>query len=406
MDRPTNILFLLFDCLRSRALFDPSRGASIPTIEQLVTDGVGFPTCIATTTTTSPSMATLFTGVLPFVHGVRSLHSHKLESNIPTLAEVLSRNGFLTIAETTGPVLEFKGFDRGFSRFRHRSPRQSIHSEKFWSELQLLMQELPKDRPWFLYLHLWEMHWPRQLPASFDHRRFGAHRYERALSAIDALRLPRILELAGDDTLIVLTGDHGEIPRLDRTQKVGRRLHLKPVTHFVGERAGHSFHVYEDLVRVPLVLHGPGVPPRGRIETAVRHMDVFPTLLDMAGVEDPSLEHVQGRSVTPLFDGAGEDRPGYSEAVKVGWDEGRWLTSVRHDGWKYVKRASGGDRWLWRLPDEHKNRLAEHPEVVQRLDGILADMQRDRSLLAHGDDLTPEESSEMERHLRNLGYLD
>jgi arylsulfatase A-like enzyme len=352
-------------------------------------------------------MATLFTGVLPFVHGVRSLHGYKLDPEVATLAELLRDAGYETRAEATGPVREMKGFARGFREFRHRSPvADTLTTSDYWLELQRVFGTLPTDRPWFLYLHVWEMHWPRFLPAAFDRPRYGAHRYERALSALDVLRMHEIIDLAGPDTIIVVTGDHGEIPRFDRMIGLGRRFRLKPITRFFGRRAGHSFHVYEDLVRVPLVLAGPGVPSRGKVRTAIRHLDVFPTILDLAGVSDERASQAQGSTVRPLFEAPGPDRPGYSEAVSVNWTPDRWLVSVRDGGWKYVKRVDGSARWLWKLPDEKTDLTRRHPEQVDRLELLLSEMQGGASLAAHGEDLSQEESSEMEKHLRELGYLE
>ena len=76
-----NVLFVLFDCMRSRMLFDPSRRADVPTIRGLIEGGAAFDTCIATATTTSPSMGTLFTGTLPPVHGIRSDCGHEFRQD-------------------------------------------------------------------------------------------------------------------------------------------------------------------------------------------------------------------------------------------------------------------------------------------------------------------------------------
>ena len=80
-----------------------------------------------------------------------------------------------------------------------------------------------------------------------------------------------------------MTGDHGEVPRLDLAKKVARRLSWKAPKAWIDVRSGHGFGVIEDLVKVPLVLHGPGVPAAGRVGTAVRHVDLFPTLLGAGG---------------------------------------------------------------------------------------------------------------------------
>jgi arylsulfatase A-like enzyme len=403
-DRP-NILFVLFDCMRSRLLFDPSRGAQTPTIDGLIEGGVGFDTCIATATTTSPSMGTLFTGTLPPVHGIRSLRGYKLNAGVATLAEVLRDGGYHTHAEVTGPVVKQKDFHRGFDGFHHRD--ETLEDPATWIRIQERLAGMPRDRPWCFYLHLWELHWPRTVPRGFDRRRFGVHRYERALSALDRLKVPRLLELAGQETVTVMTGDHGEVPRLDLAKKVARRLSWKRPKAWIDVRSGHGFGVIEDLVRVPLVLHGPGVPATGRLGTAVRHVDVFPTILELAGADARS-SHGPGSSLLSLLPAGGPDRPGYSEAVgvKMGSAE-NWLVSVRHDGWKLVRRAAGDlPPVLWRLPDERTDVAAANPEVVARMESLLQELLAGASIERTGEDLTAQESLEVEAHLRDLGYID
>ena len=404
-ERP-NFLFILIDCLRSRAVFEPTIGSPIPTLRSFVRRGTAFPNCVATSTTTSPSMGTIFTGTLPFVHGIRSLHGYKLNSDVATLAEIFQSHGYHTHAEATGPVVRQQDFHRGFDVFNHRDA--VLYDEAYWRQLQERMMALPSRRPWFFYLHLWELHAPRYLPPGHPGRwRFDRHRYERSLSALDRTRLRRILELAGPDAVVTMTGDHGEIPRFGRSLLATRKLKLKPAYRFLNQRSNHGYHVYEDLVRVPVLMAGPGVAPGRIVPTAVRHMDLFPTLLDLAGIEDDRRRQAMGQSLVPLFHGDGDDRPGYSEAVgvKVGGPE-EWLVSVRHRGWKYVKPAVGKQAWLWRLPDERRNLASQYPDVVQEMEWLLTRMGAGASITATGQNLSETESAEVEDHLRELGYLE
>jgi arylsulfatase A-like enzyme len=406
--RPTNLLFILVDCLGSHLAFGPRPRAAMPGLDRLLHDGTAFSTCIATATTTSPSVATLFTGTLPFVHGVRSLHGFKLNPEVATLAEIVRDHGFTTRAEAVGPVVSSKGFDRGFDVFEHRAHTTNLYDKEYWARLQATIGGLAERSPWFCYLHLWELHRPRMVPSGFRGRAAGRSAYQRSLTALAATRLDRIVDLAGPDTLVVLTGDHGEIARFDTTIGIAARLRLRPVSRFLSARSGHGVSVVEDLVRVPLILSGPGVPHGVRVDAAVRHMDVLPTILDVLGVDDPRSSQIRGESLRQRFSGAGPDRPGYSEAVGVTMQGGpdRWLVSVRHDGWKYVRNAAGSQRMLWRLPDERTDHAAREPAVVERMEDLMTELQAGRSLAATGEDLSADESDEMEAHLRDLGYIE
>lgn len=403
-----NILLIVIDCLRARAIFDASRGAKLPTISGLLGRGVSFSTCVATATTTSPSIATILTGTLPFIHGVRQLHGDKLNSDVQTIAELLHARGYRTEAEVTGPIRREKGFQRGFDVFNHRSPQANLYDAEFWEILQNRIRELPKSRPWFFYLHLWEMHRPRTVPVAFDRRKYGRHRYERALSALDQTRLQQILDLAGPESIVTLTGDHGEIPRFDLLLRASQRVKLRPLVHLIAGNSGHGNNVREDQVIVPLLISGPGIPAKGRSDVAVRHMDIFPTIIELVGMNDYHIQQSTGQSLTPLFVGRGDDRPGYSEAVRPSYRIGpeNWLISLRHKGWKLVRRATEGESMLWRLPDERRDVAQEHPDVVAELGALLDIMRSGASLSATGEELSREDADAIEEHLKELGYLD
>jgi uncharacterized sulfatase len=246
------------------------------------------------------------------------------------------------------------------------------------------------------------------VPQGFRGRSAGRTAYQRSLTALAATRLERVIELAGPDTLIVLTGDHGEIDRYDTAIKVALRFGLKPISRYLSAHSGHGVSVVEDLVRVPLILSGPSVPHGVRLDTAIRHMDVLPTILDLLAIEDPRSAQIRGESLQPLLSGGGSDRPGYSEAVGVTMPGGpdRWLVSVRHAGWKYVRNAAGTERMLWRLPDERTDHAEREPQVVERMEALMTDLQGGGSLSATGEDLSADESDEMEAHLRDLGYIE
>ena len=405
---PVNVLFVLVDCLGSHLAFGPRPRTAMPGLDRLLRDGTAFSTCIATATTTSPSIATLFTGTLPFVHGVRSLHGFKLNDDVATMAEIVRDHGFATRAETVGPVVSSKGFDRGFDVFEHRAHMTNLYDDAYWTKLRSTLGGLAERSPWFCYLHLWELHRPRAVPAGFRGRGAGRTPYQRSLTAFAATRLERLIELAGPDTLIVLTGDHGEIARYDTAIGVASRLRLKPISRYLAAHSGHGVSVVEDLVRVPLILSGPGVPHGARVDTAIRHMDVLPTILDLLGIDDERSTQIRGESLRPLLSGGGPDRPGYSEAVGVTMPGGpeRWLVSVRHDGWKYLRNAAGTERTLWQLPDERTDHAEREPAVVERMEALMTELQAGRSLAATGEDLSADESDEMEAHLRDLGYIE
>ena len=407
MGKQPNIVFVLVDCLRSRTLAEAADRGWAPELAALRERGTFFPQTVATVTTTTPSMSSIFTGTLPFVHGVRSLRA-RLSDDVATLAEILRDHGYTTHAEAAGPVNEKTGLDRGFDRFHGRF-RDYVHGPA-WSEMRSRIATLPPSSPWFLYVHLFELH-ETIVPEALDRKEFGRTGYDRSVAALDRTVLGELFRLAGEDGVVIVTGDHGElVPRYKRgvqmVEQVARRLRSRALMRWAVERRGHG-HIHEDEVVVPLVLAGRGIPAGRRVDTAVRHIDLFPTILELAGVDDPRRRQSSGRTLVELFERDGEDRPGYTEAV--GGVRLRFLedafVAVRHEGYKYVKRMDRPDLWLWRLPDEKTNVIGKHPELAAKMEALLAAFGDGRELSAAQRPMAPGELAEMEEQLKMLGYL-
>ena len=178
--------------------------------------------------------------------------------------------------------------------------------------LAKLTGSLPE--PWFMLLHLWELHWPRKASKQFASSRYGKQLYQRSVAYLDS-QLPRILGAVDQgNTLLVMTGDHGRVSRelltirgrgcssIRAAYKVTRGLPAKTKKRILSlgkravlverdqqEVAGHAaLCVYDYLVRVPLIFSAPGLIPEGtKVDTQVRHIDIAPTILDAVGIDPP-----------------------------------------------------------------------------------------------------------------------
>ena len=405
-----NIFFLAIDSLRADAVFD----ARIPTpnIDDFARRGAAFRQCICTTTTTTPSFSSMLTGRYPPHHGVRGLQGYRLSPSAKTIAESFSEAGYSTHAEVTGPLLPETGVLRGFEDVRHRPG----YKAPFFGWRDNIVERMSSyTDPWFMLLHIWEVHRPYRSPPDFEKRKDRAG-YEAAVAATDEYLGP-IFEAAGDNTIVVITGDHGEgypethlgfyIVRTAR--KIRRRLKLAkwaaPLDNKLAEREiGHGFALYEHLVRVPLIVAGPGISSNV-IDQQVRHVDLFPTLADLCGVPMP--DGLDGRSLRPLMEGGSlSEEPAYLEAVGVKL-EGNRILGVRTPEWKLLRRGNGR-LTLYKLnggsgPDEKRNLYRRHPEVVKQLESVLERIAASPEVTDSG--MTSEEEEVVEQHLRDLGYL-
>lgn len=405
-----NVLFLAIDSLRADAIF----GGHIdtPNISRYAAQGAAFRQCVSTTTSTTPSFSSMLTGCYPPKHGVRGLQGYRLRSDLTTWAQAFSDAGYNTHAEVTGPLLPETGILRGFADARHR---QGYKVPFFnWRDEVVERMHSYVD-PWFMLLHIWEVHRPYRAPPDFT-KRWDKSGYEAAVAATDEWLKP-VFDACGDNTIIVITGDHGEDypdtpweqKRLRAARKARNKFKLGKWfpwldKKFSGLVVGHGFALHEHLVRVPLIVHGPGIP-QTTVEQQVRHVDLFPTMADVCGVPVP--DGIDGRSLKPLIEGGTlPDEPAYMEAVGVKL-EGNRIEGVRTSDWKLL-RTGGGKPQLFKLdgstgPDEKRNLYSSYPEVARPLEQFLEQVRAGEVVAESG--MTQEEEATVEQHLRDLGYL-
>lgn len=404
-----NLFMLVVDSLRADAAYE-SRVPS-PNLDALAARGAVFHQCISTTTTTTPSFSSMLTGCFPPKHGVRGLKGYRLTPQVKTMAETFSEAGYHTYAEVTGPLLPETGVLRGFQVANHR---QGYRAPFFgWSD-EVVSRMRGYEEPWLMLLHIWEVHRPFR-PPPYHTKRWDRVGYEGVVAASDE-RLVPVLDAAGD-AIIVVTGDHGEqypdTPLKGLGHKITRRARkvLKAGKWWpwldrklTAQSVGHGFALYEHLIRVPLIMTGPGVN-HAAIDDQVRHVDIFPTLADLCGVPIPN--GIDGRSLRPLLEGGSlPEEPAYLEAVGIKL-EGDRITGIRTSDWKLLKPGSARPA-LYKLTGEDaspdkRNLYARYPEIAQSLEEKMQSIAMTEAVDASG--MTTEEEAIVEQHLKDLGYL-
>ncbi len=413
MIRP-NILFLLVDCLRADAVCGEDRGARTPTLDRLVRSGVAFTQAISSASSTTPCVASLLTGTYSFVHGIRSIFGLKLNPTVRTLTEVFREHGYHTYAEVSGPLFPETNLDRGFDSYQFREAAAYL-SSPWGADLRQRLRGGAFKPPWFLFLHLWELHHHRHILPAFHNRTYGRNRYERALSSLDT-ELATVVETLPPNTLIVLHGDHGE--RVVKTDMQYRlyRIVRDALGRKTRKREGHEMDVYEDLIRVPLVfsalkeLEGLSLRAQAREPQLVRQIDALPTLLDLADIRLPA--NIHGQSLKPVLLHSEQLRlEAYIEAFlrirsnprdrRVGW---------RTEEWKYIYAPQNPQlpEELYHLPSdprERKNLAARQPEMTVRLRNEIEALQQGVVAPSPGEIMSEEEKAAIEKRLTDLGYM-
>jgi arylsulfatase A-like enzyme len=322
--QPRNVVFITLDTMRADRL--PAYGfdaVATPTLDRLAAEGVLFEEAFAAVPLTLPSHATLFTGLYPPRHSVHDNAGAPLAADSETLAEVLASQGLVSAAFVSSAVLApGRGMDQGFNTYslgtnecsgasRSRRPADEVVDES----LDWLARHA--SSPFFLWIHLYDTHAPIRVPLDFTLAHADPYLAAIAYEDSQIARVVDYLEERGllDETLIVVAGDHGE--------SLGDH----------GEDS-HGLFVYDEVLRVPLIVRGPGIAP-ARVSAAVRLVDVMPTVLDLFGIRSTSLD---GVSLTNLMAGAEEaPREVYAESrypQRFGWAN---LRTLRAGRWKVIE---------------------------------------------------------------------
>lgn len=287
-----NVLLISIDTIRPDRLSCYSRKyLETPRIDALAARGALFERAFAHNPLTLPSHANILLGTTPLHHGIHENSKSVLDEDFFTLAEFLKEKGYATGAFIGAFPLDSRfGLDRGFDfyddSYPTKSPYTFVHTERKAGEvIRASLDWLDmQNSKWFCFVHIWDPHAPYLPPEPFIEK-YKDDPYSGEVAYVDS-ELGRLFDYLMDknlmgNTLIVLTGDHGEA---------------------LGEHGEftHGYFAYNSTLWVPLIFAGPGIKPV-RIDDSVCHIDIFPTICDVLETEKPFF--LQGVSLCPLMRG-------------------------------------------------------------------------------------------------------
>jgi choline-sulfatase len=390
-----NIILISVDTLRADRLRCNSPSAeATPNIDRLLQGGTSFSQETSMVPLTLPSHVSMLTSTYPFVNGVED-NAERLAPGAVTLAGTLRSHGYQTAAFLGSFVLDRRfGLDQGFETWD--SPSTSLNNNSSDpGDIKRKGEQVASageawlnthaDRPFFLFLHLYDLHTPYNLSpaeeASYGRGYNGELRYIDHVigNLLDYLAAHHLV----DHSLIVFTSDHGE----------GLGDH---------DETTHGFFIYQSTLNVPLIIHWPAGSARplpARVDTPASLLDLSPTILDAVKLATP--QAMQGTSMlTP----GGPPREVWSESVYPQRHFGTSaLTALRRGHYKYIAAPRPEFYDLAQDPGELNNLYASKASVAsayrERLTQVRA-LYKSRTP-GSSNKLSPEA---IER-LHALGYL-
>lgn len=396
-----NLLLVTIDTLRPDHLgcygYDQIQ---TPSIDGLAKQGIRFEQAYTPIPITLPSHAVMLTGTYPMMSGMHDFSGNNLSATQPTLATVLRARGYDTGAVIAAAVLDRRfglnhGFDFYYDHFdfsrlaetnldlMERPANQVIDEALKWLAK-------PRRKPFFLWVHLYDPHYPYKPPAPFDEK-YRSNLYDGEIAFADT-QLGRLLTYLRDHslydrTLIALSGDHGE----------GLGEH--------GEKT-HGFFIYNSTLHIPLVIK-PARTSHAAAALTEDHfslVDLMPTLLGMLKVPVPS--QVQGKSVAnEIARGTHfESSPLYAETflprLHFNWSELRGLNTANYH---FIEAPKPELYDVSKDPHELKNLFADKQavssELRARLTTVIRQYTADKEM-AQKSTLDPE----LSQRLQALGY--
>ena len=421
-----NIILISIDALRADHLscYGYYRNTS-PNIDRLASQGVLFKNAFSQATSTLLSHTSIFLSQYVWRHKVDN-PDKRLGNSFTTLAEILKDRNYTTCAFVGGGLVSAKfGFNRGFEIYDDGIPGKGRHNEiSSYMDRLLSWLKSVKNRKFFLFIHTYDVHEPYNSPEPyFDLYTKGCSEgkhlrtsegikpgeldaskltpeeidyiiavYDGGINYVDD-QLGKIFEKLkqlgiDDNTIIIVTADHGEAFREHG-------------------RLGHSHRPYIELIHVPLIMRGPGIPTNRIYENWVQHIDIVPTILEI--LNTPQREEMQGRSILPLMNNCEieEDFKTYSFGYYKNKHESPFSMSSRTKEWIYIMNQNGPDELYDRIndPKEQNNIIEKRPLIAQKLKEELADFialtSEAKPQVAEKIDI----DEELKEQLKSLGYL-
>lgn len=377
-----------------------------PNIDAIADEGILFENTYSPVPLTLPAHSSMMTGTIPPYHGIHDNLGYQLDDSNLTLAEILKEEGFNTAAVISAFILDSQfGIDQGFDTYdddfvneynptgtsQRRGEEVSSHAMEWLDKNQ--------KKPFFLFLHYYDPHAPYDPPdiykpqnisVDLENAEIARKFYAGEITYVDHCIGQVIDKLKAlgiyDSTLIIITGDHGEA--------IGDH----------GEKT-HGYFIYDESLKVPLIIKIPGSKNSKRIKDNVGLIDLVPTVCSLLGI---SLnEPVHGVDLSGYFDDPTKrikKRVLYCESMNPTKYNCNSLLGLVDGGWKYIQTTRPELYNLLEDPQESKNVIEKETHRARILqDQLRQILEQQVRKVGSGGRLELDEESK--KRLESLGYI-
>lgn len=446
-----NILFLTIDSLRSDKIYGNNKTSLTPNFDRLIKNGTYCSQAISTSDATGLSIGSIITAMYPFKTGITQ---HSYNSEIKTFFQIFEDNKYNVYA-----TLPDSSFFLQMSKFFTDVDHYVYDKRESWLQLsggigdQIIERlENKLSGPWLYYIHLMDLHAPFYVPKKFNSKKFGETEYDQMVSLIDFWIGKFLEKINFENTIIIISSDHGDyissiknwneplkvnsllktakkflpilepigekiifkyqnMKRKNKINKLKKNLSEKEIIKLIGRGQNH---LYDDLVRIPLLFIGPGIPSNKIISSQVKQIDIFPTLVDHLDIILKN-SFLDGISLTPFFNNEHfVETPAYIESgsrnLKTEKNPSLYgnVIGIRTSKYKYWRSRGDSKKnvTLFNLendPQEENNISSNNPEIIISMEKIIINIKENSSI--NKNNFVIENNIDIEEELRKMGYM-
>lgn len=410
-----NIVLIVIDTLRADHLpFYGYKKNTAPFLSGIASRSLVFENAYSTSSWTAPATASIFTSLYPFQHKVYlgfrvtqrlqkvnpTIRLNRIPAEINTVAEVLKEAGYKTFAVTDNlNINREQGFADGFDHFEnfHYETAEVVNDQvKTWEN------EIKGEGKYFLYLHYMDPHvkYHKRQPwykGAEDPILDKVAAYDSEINYVDD-KIREMFEQFnwGENTIVIVTSDHGE-----EFKEHGGYQHGKTL--------------YQEVLRVPLLIYLPaGGLDRKKVENNVSVIDILPTIRALIGL--PIDSNNEGIDLISLSNGKSNstERKLYSHLLKmtrafqaeISQKDDQVIKSVINNNWKYIWAPPNYEEFynLENDPEEKSNKLTEFTEKAMLLKSNLLSFEKECNKYQQ-EYYTLPSNEKLLKELKSLGYV-
>lgn len=409
-------------------------------------NGVTFLKAISSSDYTGPSLQAIYDARFPIGCGKNKEYFAKIYSKSISFLNTLKENGY-HIVGLLDSCLADQGLHDAFENKDLPIETSFTIYNGFEEKILSKLDSLPHDESWFFHVHFMELHKPCKVPPDFANLKLS-ERYDKNASEIDSCIGKMLDKIKLENLLIILTADHGEYihqyddtvqsnPTIQKSKNMIKKFipdswkstiheHKRQLAFKIKNRKLETPHekratynrpekdrfLFDDVVHIPLIFSGYGIEKPIKYEVQVRHVDIFPTIFDIFGLQH-NHKNIHGISLKPIFEGKIlSAQPAYMESsvLKTITKDPNAVVGIRTNDYKYFRNVYNKNEnvHLYDLKvdiHEDNNIAKDNPKVILQMEKLIDEIQKSAENEPEPEHLTKEEEKELEAELKKLGYL-